>query len=67
MHAVAPFMYVERDLQKDPRKCHLLGFLEVRMSSISLKHIVMVASVEFYVVSFFSMMWIVILHSNKSN
>jgi hypothetical protein len=56
MHAVAPSMYFERDVQKAPRKRHLLGFLEVRMSSISLKRIVMVASLKFYVVSFFSMM-----------
>jgi hypothetical protein len=56
MHAVAPSMYVERDVQKDPRKRHLLGFLEVRMSPTSLKQIVMVASLEFNVVSFFSMM-----------
>jgi hypothetical protein len=51
---------VERDVQQDPRKCHLLGFLQVRMSPISLRQIVMVASLEFYVVSFSSMMWIVI-------
>jgi hypothetical protein len=37
MHAVAPSVYVERDVEKDPRKCHLLGFLQVRMSPISLK------------------------------
>jgi hypothetical protein len=56
MHGVAPSIYVERDVQKDPRKCHLLGFSEVGMSPTSLKRIVMVASLEFNVVSFFSMM-----------
>jgi hypothetical protein len=44
MHAVAPSMYVERGVQKDPRKSHLSGFFEVRMSPISLKRIVMVGS-----------------------
>jgi hypothetical protein len=51
MHAVAPSMYVERDVKKDPRKHHLSGFLEFRMSPTPLKQIVMVASLEFNVVT----------------